>query len=770
MRHWEIAFTGNWPAALVLAGGAAAAALAWAFYSRKRAVLPPRVFAALTTLRLLALGVVTVFLLQPVLRLVRTEARQAVVAVAVDASESMGIRDAADERSRLEAAVGLLTGPPHDVLRGLARSHSVRLFAFGAITAELDDGARLAELRPDRKATAVGEALRDVAGQVPREDLAGIVLLTDGVSTRGDAPGSVAPTLGVPVFPVALGGRLGARGRFWDVGIARVPRSGRYIVNNRAIVKVVLSCAGLQRFAAAERRLTLRLWEGERELASAPVGFPAEDGVVEQELSFTPDRVGVHRLRVALSALPAETVTENNERSFTVQVTDPRIRVLIVEGVVRPEYRFLRRVLESDPNLEVTGVVKLSGARFMVQGVDPGVDLSRGLPAAREHYAKFDVVILGDIAREEFSGLQLDYLKEFVADGGALIALGGYHAFGPGGYADGPVADLLPVTMGGERDGHVEEPFVPVLTPAGRQHPIFEGTKALFESPDERTALDGANRLTGAKPGAQVLAVHDTERAGGRPMPVVAVQDYSAGRTMALAADTTWKWRFQIEAAGLDSPYCRFWRQALRWLAGRKEEEPAPGRLVSAWTPRVEYEPGERVLLKARVKDAEGQPEQRARVAVKIEYPIPIKRRAPDGAEAVERSALVQLEPQPLSLGEYQLPYDPPAAGLYRASAAAYVGDEELDTDEFEFVVGQAATEFERVDVNEQVLRLLAGQTGGAFHTLATAGRIPQELEERRRLVARRREVNLWNAPWCLAVFLACVTAEWVLRKRHGLN
>lgn len=99
MRHWEIAFTGNWPAALVLAGGAAAAALAWAFYGRKRAVLPPRAFTALAALRLLALGVVTVFLLQPVLRLVRTEARQAVVAVAVDASESMGIRDAADERS-----------------------------------------------------------------------------------------------------------------------------------------------------------------------------------------------------------------------------------------------------------------------------------------------------------------------------------------------------------------------------------------------------------------------------------------------------------------------------------------------------------------------------------------------------------------------------------------------------------------------------------------------------------------------------------------------
>ena len=770
MSHWQIAFTGNWPAALVLAAGVGAALLAWAFYRRKRAGLPERTFRMLVGLRVLAIGVIVVFLLQPVLRLVRTEATQAVVAVVLDASESMSIRDAADDRTRLEAAVDLLADRPQALLDRLAGAQSVRLFTFGAVTAELEDAGRLAGVRADRKATAIGDALREVAARVPRKDLGGIVLLTDGVSTRGDDPEAVARSLGVPVFPVALGGRVGEKGRFWDVGIARVPRSPRLIVNNEAAVGLSIVHAGLDRFTAAERRLRVRLFEGKEELASEAVALPAEDGEQEVELTFTPRRLGLHRLRAAVDSLPGEIVTENNERTFTVQVTDPRIRVLIVEGVVRSEYRFLRRVLESDPNLEVTGVVKLSGNRFMQQGVDPGVDLSRGLPAAGADYAKFDVIVLGDIGRDEFSGVQLEYLKDFVAGGGALAALGGYHAFGPGGYADSPLADLLPVTMGGERDGQVDGAFVPVLTSAGRSHPIFRGTEELFDAPDERTKLDGATRVTGAKPGAQVLAVHDTERVGGRPMPVVAVQRYAGGRVMAVTADTTWKWMFQVEGRGMDSPYYRFWRQAVRWLAGRTDEEPPPGQLVSAWTPRAEYEPGAAVLLKARVRTADGQPEQGVQLEVRIEYPIPLKRVTPGGEEVVEKSVLVQLEPQPLSPGDYQLPWQPPATGLYRASAAARRGDEELGTAEFEFVVGRAATEFERVDVDEAMLRQLAGQSGGAYHTLATAGRIPDELEERRRLVARRHEVNLWNAPWCLALFLACVTAEWVVRKRHGLN
>ena len=103
------------------------------------------------------------------------------------------------------------------------------------------------------------------------------------------------------------------------------------------------------------------------------------------------------------------------------------------------------------------------------------------------------------------------------------------------------------------------------------------------------------------------------------------------------------------------------------------------------------------------------------------------------------------------------------------AAASLADGEDLLGTDDFEFVVGRAASEFDRVDVDEQLLRSLAAQTGGVYHTLATAGRIPDEIRQRRALVARRSEISLWNAPGFFLVFLACVTTEWFLRKRRGL-
>lgn len=778
MKHWEIAFTGNWPALLVLIGAGGGALLAYLFYRRKRARLSGLSFCALVALRTLVILIVALFLLEPTLRLTRTELTHATVAVLVDSSESMDIKDSAGDRSRLEAATALLRRQPQAILDRLARGQKVRLFAFGAVTAELAGAERLGKLRPEPKATAIGQALKDVVKATRQEELAGIILLTDGVSTHGDAPEEVAQGLGVPVFPVALGGRVGQRGRFHDVGVVRVPQNPRFIVNNEATIKVELAHRGLQKFTAAERELELRLLEGDEQLAAETVQFPAEDATLEKELRFVPRRVGLHRLRISLETLAAETVTENNSRSFTVQVTDPRIRILIVEGAVRSEYRFLRRVLESDPNLEVTAVVKLSGKRYLVQGVKPGLDLSRGLPSRQEHYEEFEVVMLGDIGREEFTGLQLEYLKDFVDGGGALLVLGGYHAFGAGGYADSALADVLPVTMGGERDGHVEEAFLPVLTGDGKAHPVFAGSEAFFDGPQARATLDGANKVTGAKPGAQVLAAHPHQTAGGRPMPVVAVHSYGAGRVMALTGDTTWKWKFQVEARGMDSPYYRFWRQSVRWLAGRKEEQMAPGQLVNAWPARVEYEPGEPVVLRARVRNRDYEPEEGATVEVSITYPITVTRKTPEGQETQENQTTIRLELLPLSLGEYQASWRPPAGGLYQATAVARRGDratpfeaeEELGTDQFEFVVGRAASEFDRVDVAEDTLRSLANQTGGIYHTLANAGKIPEELERRRSLVAYREEKNLWNTPWFFAVFLACVTAEWILRKRRALN
>ncbi|MDP6107088.1 MAG: glutamine amidotransferase, partial [Candidatus Brocadiia bacterium] len=726
----------------------------------------------LALLRTALIAVAALFLLKPVIRYSLSATEPTKVLVLQDVSESMSITDSVGGGSRLQAGMDLLRGE-QNVLGRLKDAHEVSFFGFGAFTAEAEPTR---ELKADQRVTAIGEALKEATSRVGGDGqnlggLAGVVLLSDGVNTAGEEPHRIAPFLGVPVYCVALGGKEREKGRFFDIGIASAPRDLEFIVNNKATVRVRLANYGLGGFSEDKRRIRLSLKRGDEKLAEEVVQFPSVNGRREVTVEYVPRKLGLHRLTLALPVLDGEAVTENNTRTFTVRVTDPRLRTLVLEGKPRSEYRFLRRTLESGPNVELTGVVKLRKDKFLLQGVDAGVDLSRGLPARGEDFKKFDVIILGDIGAGEFAAIQLDLLVAFVADGGGLMTTGGYHAYGAGGYAASALDKVLPLLMGGKADGHTERPFTPRLLPGGEAHPVLDGCAAFFREGSERAALDGANRTLGAKPGATLLLVHPSERAGDEALPVLAAQRYGAGRVLSLTADTTWKWKFQIEALGMDGPYYRFWRQAVRWLAGRKEEDLSGEDLLWAGPNKVEYAYDETVLVEAKVRRRDKQPHDGAAVEMEVHYPVPIQRRNDEGAVYLEKSATIRFNPVPLGLGRYQASLRPPVGGIYRAVVKASDAGGMLAQTEFEFAVGQATSEFDRVDVDEVALRALAAETGGEFHTLATAGRIPDELERRRRRVIEQKEIDPWSAPlYFMPLFLAFATAEWLLRKRSGLN
>ena len=324
--------------------------------------------------------------------------------------------------------------------------------------------------------------------------------------------------------------------------------------------------------------------------------------------------------------------------------------------------------------------------------------------------------------------------------------------------------------MGGTGDGQLEGTFAPLLTAAGKGHPVFEGCLEFFAEGSQQALLDGANKVTGTRPGAATLAVHPTQKAGAEPMPVVVEHRYGAGRVLAVTADTTWKWKFQVEARGLESPYYRFWRQSVRWLSGRKMEDFVGEELLNAWSSKMEYQPDESVLITARVRDRDKQPKDDAIVQVEIHYPMPVERQTEDGKKQVQQKATLEFSRIPLGLGEYQASFKPLVGGIYRATVRASDKQGQLGQAELEFSVGQALTEFDRVDVDELSLRTIASETGGEFHTMATASRIPEAIDKKLRRRTYPEEKNLFNAPGFFLVFLSCVVLEWVLRKRYGLN
>jgi hypothetical protein len=85
------------------------------------------------------------------------------------------------------------------------------------------------------------------------------------------------------------------------------------------------------------------------------------------------------------------------------------------------------------------------------------------------------------------------------------------------------------------------------------------------------------------------------------------------------------------------------------------------------------------------------------------------------------------------------------------------------------FAVGKPNQEFDRLDLNEGLLRRIAEKTGGRYLALADAGVLIREMKSSERSRRQLTEVSLFNLPLFFLLFVGLVTLEWALRKRQEL-
>jgi len=757
LMAWSAIGTGDWAVQLALMAILAMACGVWVlfFYLRVFRWLGRVPMAALLGMRLLAILLLVLLIFKPVLSFEETLEHRTDLHVLVDASRSMSVSDYPDSPHRMSLAVGQV----EQYLDRLERAFRVHLHWFDTKAHEAEPGAW-----PDPKgeATNLARAVQDVLSTARRIDLTGLILMTDGLHNAGGDPAKAIADLGPPpVYTVGVGTDLSAQSGYQDISIAGVRAPEEATVNNVARMTVDVEAVGL-----ADRSVQVELREKDKPLAQAPLRLDGRRGPQPVTLTFTPEETGRHTYTVRIRPDPAERRDENNERQVHVLVTDPKIRVLYVEGVVRPEYKPLKSVLETDPNVELLALVQVKRGEFLQGGSMQGVSLS-GPPQTLQDMRRFDVFIVGDLHRSYFSAGQLEHLRQVVEEGRGFLMLGGYNSFGPGGYGGTAVEKMLPVEVGPPGIGQETTPFVLKLTPEGANHAIFHGTTGFFryqsDAPRQRLPLlKGCTNLVRPKPGASVLAVHPERANPHGPLVVLAVQQYGAGRSAAFAADTTYQWYLPFRAMGAESPYVKFWSQMVRWLANKEVKQHAETPGVDLLVRKPYYEPGEAVVVRAKVRAEEGRATNFAKTSGVLAGP------GKDEEQSLSLSLVAG------AVGVYQAELGALDPGDYTVRVEAEKEGTALGKDEVRFSVGRPNQEFDRLSIDRALLKRIAQQTGGGYYEPAAFGDLVENLRGRTITEDIHREFGIQTVPGLFAIlfglFLAVVTGEWLLRKYYQLN
>ena len=543
-----------------------------------RSRVTPRRRLTLVLLRTAAFLALVSCLLRPTLVATRKARQQGTLVVLADASESMTVADGAGERTRWdEMAAALQAARPAARKLMTEADVDIAVWAFDRearpVAATPDDPFPLGGWKRGETSdqTAIGAALDDAVRAAAGRPLAGVIVLSDGAQhaypPRDQPPQGGARKLGdaaVPLWTVTFGQqRGGGQGR--DAAVTNLS------VGETVFLKNALEVAGRIRLdGLADREVVVKLMAenetgGMEEVARTVVRGGAQGTEEAVRLAWTPKALGERKLSLVIDPQEGEVVVTNNELSTFVEVVDGGLRVLYLEGALRVEQRFLRRVLAASPDMQVD-----------FEWIDAAGRRNWPVNLGRKLDGDYNVILVGDLDSQALSPQDLGKLVAKVNAGAGIGFLGGFHAFEAGGWGGTVVGQLLPF----ESDRLARQPFDQPIRPGLHlPGPVklvpdqrFGGVSILRQgASDEESraawrgmpALEGANDLGRLVPSAKPLAV----TADGRPLLVA--REFGEGRVLAFAADSTWRWAMQ----GKIDEHRRFWRQMVLWLAKQDDSE-----------------------------------------------------------------------------------------------------------------------------------------------------------------------------------------------------
>jgi uncharacterized membrane protein len=736
------------------------------------------------------IALVLLLLNNPVLTRIKTLVEPSVVAVLLDDSMSMKVSDvsaAPGGPSRLEAAVGLLSGDDQKLMRQLARTHTLRFFAFdqsarpiGVLPGRDDPAAKsndpsaatsvaaaLAALQPIGPSTQVATSLIGVLDSLQGQRLAGVVILTDGRETPAPPPPEVMKTLktyGIRVYPIAVGSEKAPT----NIEIQSLSVEDSAFKDDLVNVKVMVRATGYEPNHPVHLRLVDRhtgaLLRGPDGLGVEKTVTLPDDRPQEEELLFKPDQVGQLEISAEADKQPGEIDYDDNVRSAQLSVLDARIAVLYVEGYPRWEYRYIKNEMIRDKTVDISCLLTSADEGFAQEG-KPAHDGFPGpitrFPESIEELLPYDVVLFGDVEPRQFTDRQLQLVFDFVAHhGGGFGMIAGPQST-PAAFRNTPIESILPVNIShvGPDDPTAvfDQGFRPVLTKEGSDSSIFRflADKDANDKflKNELQPLFWYCRGVTPKPGVGIVyAEHPTDiGADGRHAPLLVLSHFGAGRSLFSAIDDSWRWRFYTGESVFDT----YWVQQLRWLArGKKLGQ----RRLTFTADRDTYELGQQVQLRLAVLDPNLVQQLPAELSVQMndEKGQPVK--------------LEKLQKQPVE-GDYVGSFAADRVGqfAFRLPSGGGVG-EAADDLQANIDVIEPRLELADPRANPVSLATLASETFGQSVPFEKARSVlPGLIPSAARTTLMPSDMPLWNAPLAMILFMLLITAEWVLRKAYGM-
>jgi hypothetical protein len=467
--------------------------------------------------RVAALALILLALVNPSFTREEREPLSSVAAVVVDKSPSQGFGERTRETEQArEALVNSLKQ-----IKGL----EVRVVDAGQADGETDG-------------TKLFGALSSALSDVPTDRVAGAFMITDG--RVHDIPANAA-ALGftAPVHALVTG-RKDERDR--RIAVSAAPRFG--IVGQTQTITYRLDDQGVsgERAKIAVRR--------DGEVINERTLLSGQTANIDIDIKHA----GPNIVEIEASPLENELTLVNNRAVVAIDGVRDKLRVLLVSGEPHAGERTWRNLLKSDASVDLVHFTILRPPEK--QDGTPINELSLIAFPTRELFQQrineFQLIIFDRYARQGVLPIPyFENMARYVRAGGAVLVSAGPDYASTTSIWRTPLDSVLPA----EPVGVTEKPFYAHLSDAGKRHPVTRGLEGSASEPPHWSRFFRTVETRNAV-GSPVMT-------GADGKPLLLLSRYGEGRVALLLTDHIWLWARGYEGGG---PHLDLLRRMSHWL------------------------------------------------------------------------------------------------------------------------------------------------------------------------------------------------------------
>ncbi len=550
-------------------------------------------------------------------------------------------------------------------------------------------------------------ALRGITSDYEGKNLAGVVLLTDGIYNSGTSP--LYSPVRIPVFTIGLGDTT----ERVDLVLKNIAYNKIAYQGNQFPLRAEVLVQGLR-----NQELTVSVSQGTKRQAQQKNS--GNNLLIDFDFRLDATEKGLQRIDVVVEPLGQESNKKNNRASVFVEVIEGRKKILVIAPAPHPDIKALRAVVEKNSNYEF--ILHIPG----VKEADPSI-LQPG---------KADLIIFHQVADLQGKTNSL-FIK--LCKGPSSILL----ITGTGSNIRQLPGMGIPLTF--ENIGQWDE-VTPVINPSFVGFSLSENSNAVFSRYPPLSVPFGKFTY----PANASILLYQRIGNVNTDRPLVLTYDENNRKTGVLVGEGIWRWRLnEFSENEKTETFDEVFSKLIQYLSTQEDK-----RKFRSFPIQNEFNDSEPVVFESQVyNDLFEQV-----YGNNIEIELRDEKGKTTRYNYVTGPGSTQYRIGGLNEGVYH----------YKASTDVETKREEVRG---EFLVTAQNIESQNLTADFDLLRKLADHTGGKFYKASGLDRLGVDLKNTaaKGLIHTEEAFNpLIDLKWVFFLLLLLISGEWFLRKYLG--